>query len=410
VSSIGIVGGGVIGAAAAAWLIADGHEVTVFEAEPGAWHASSGNAGILAVPEIEPLATIETLMTAPGWLIDPEGPLSLRWRDIFALMPWLTRFALSARPERTRRATLALASLMRTALADHEAMAGLVGGGRGFRHTGGLTIFDSDRGLEKAWHGLADARELLGSSFVRLTPDEVRERVPALRGPFAGAIGMSDYHIVDDPRTFLEVLRSHVSRNGAFLHARVDDVRPAPGGIQVVTRDGSRTFDRVVLAGGVWARDLVRRLGLSVTLETERGYNTTWTDAPIDLPLPLTFADHGFVATPLSGKLRVGGAVELAGVDAPARMSRARALRDRFRRYAPELPETGGIEWMGRRPSTPDSVPVISHHPDDARIMMAFGHGHLGLTLSAVTGRLIADMTKGRSIDHAPALDITRFS
>ena len=162
-------------------------------------------------------------------------------------------------------------------------------------------------------------------------------------------------------------------------------------------------------ASGVWSRDLVRGLGLGVLLETERGYNTTFTDPAVTLELPVFFSEHGFVATPLRNALRVGGAVELAKPEAPANFARAAAMRQKMRRYVPSLPESGGTEWMGRRPSTPDSIPVISLHPSDPRIAMAFGHGHLGLTLSAITGRSIASLLDAGEQEHLAPFSIRRF-
>jgi D-amino-acid dehydrogenase len=128
-----------------------------------------------------------------------------------------------------------------------------------------------------------------------------------------------------------------------------------------------------------------------------------------NLPMPVGFADHGFVATPLVDGLRVGGAVELAKPTTPPNFARAQAMRTKMRRYIPSLPE-GGQEWMGRRPSTPDSLPVISRHPKDSRIVFAFGHGHLGLTLSAGTARHVATLVAQDAINPALApFSISRF-
>jgi D-amino-acid dehydrogenase len=163
------------------------------------------------------------------------------------------------------------------------------------------------------------------------------------------------------------------------------------------------------VAGGVWSRDLVRKLGLNVTLETERGYNTTWPKPPVVMPLPVFF-DDSFVASPLDDGLRVGGAVEFAAVDAPPNFARAAAMRQKMRRYMPGLSDEGGREWMGQRPSTPDSLPVIGAHPNDPRIVFAFGHGHMGLTFSAVTARNVAGLVAGRPRDpHLAPFGIERF-
>jgi D-amino-acid dehydrogenase len=191
----------------------------------------------------------------------------------------------------------------------------------------------------------------------------------------------------------------------AVAAVRRDPVRPV-----IVTADGEEArFDRVVIAGGVWSRDLVRKLDLAVALEAERGYNTTFPGLALDLPLPVFFDDHGFCATPLADGLRVGGAVELAAVDAPPNFARAAAMRRKMRRYVPDLPEEGGVEWMGCRPGTPDSLPVIGADPKDSRIVYAFGHGHLGLTLSAVTARHVADILAGRGDRNLAPFGIERF-
>jgi len=173
--------------------------------------------------------------------------------------------------------------------------------------------------------------------------------------------------------------------------------------------DGTvRGARRLVVAAGAWSHLLARAFGDGIPLETERGYNTTLPADAFDVKRQLVFPGHGFVVTPLSTGLRVGGAVELAKPQTSPNFGRARAMRTKMRRYVPSLPE-GGKEWMGRRPSTPDSVPVISRHPKDERIVFAFGHGHLGLTLSAVTARRVADLVAGRDTADLSPFDIARF-
>lgn len=410
-SSVGIIGGGLIGAASATWLRAEGHEVTLIEADPDARHASSGNAGVLAVPETDPLASLETLLSVPRYLLDPLGPLSLRWRDLPSLTPWLTRFALSARPAQMRRSGAALSFLMRSALSDHMWLGEMAGLKDHFSPTGAIKIFDREDRLDAGFNHLRQSHADLGHKIQHLTPSEIRTRVPALTGPVAGGIFLPDYQTVTDPRLILEGLRQHLHDTAQLVHGKVTHIEPSTTSIHLKIHNGpARQFDRILIAAGVWSRDLVRQLGLKVLLETERGYNTTWAHSPIDLPLPINFSDFGFFASPLNGQLRVGGAVELADVNAPPHMARAGTMRKIMRRYFPDLPDGGGVEWMGRRPSTPDSIPVISAHPKDPRIVMAFGHGHLGLTLSAVTARHVTTlMQKNRASDELAPFSISRF-
>jgi D-amino-acid dehydrogenase len=298
---------------------------------------------------------------------------------------------------------------MKTALADHQELARRAGISGHMRRTGALHVFDTDSSFQS---GLAEwrEREQHGVVFREIPASEARKMVPALKGTFARVLIAPDYWTVSSPLHILQGLRARIAEGGAMVASSVDAIRAEPDRIVVSGGGREAAFDRVVVAGGVWSRDLVRRLGLSVLLETERGYNTTWAEPPVELPMPVFFSDRAFVATPLDDGLRLGGAVELAAVDSPPNYARAAAIRQKTRRYIPDLPEVGGREWMGQRPSTPDSLPVIGAPPGERRIVFAFGHGHLGLTLSAVTARHAAGLVAGRTPeDRLKAFGIERF-
>ena len=403
-----VIGGGIIGTATAVWLAADGFDVTVFERDPDARPASTGNAGVIMLSGISPLARPGTLASVPGWMLDPLGPLTMRLVDVPGLTPFLARFVAAARPSQVEKGTAALGFLMKTALSDHQELArrGRLSGH--MRRTGALHIYGSDGSFranlpewrERARHGI-DYREV--------TVAEARDMAPVLTGPFARGIFAPENWTVSSPNGILQGLRSILREGDRIRTAKVTALNAASDGIGVVADGGETKFDRVVVAGGVWSRDLVKQLGLGVVLEAERGYNTTWAKPPIALDLPLFFDDHGFAATPLDDRLRVGGAVELAAVDAPPNFARAGAMRKKMRRYVPDLPEEGGREWMGCRPATPDSLPVLGAHPRDPRIVFAFGHGHLGLTLSAVTARHVGELLARRGDRNLVPFGIERF-
>jgi D-amino-acid dehydrogenase len=171
--------------------------------------------------------------------------------------------------------------------------------------------------------------------------------------------------------------------------------------------DGSKLSARsVVVAGGAWSKALTLPLGDNIPLETERGYNTTLPPGSFDLKRQLFFGGHGFVVTPLSNGIRVGGAVELGGLSLPPNFKRAEAMLTKAARFMPGLATTGGRQWMGFRPSLPDSLPAIGYSSASRNIVYAFGHGHLGLTQSAGTGKLVAELVTGA----APSLDLAPFS
>ncbi|WLS07320.1 FAD-dependent oxidoreductase [Shinella sumterensis] len=407
---IGIVGGGIIGCATALHLLEQGHSVTVLERDAGGLPASVGNAGILAVPEIDPIARPDMLLSVPKWLLDPLGPLTLRWQDLPALAPWLIRLLLCARAGKVAASRAALLHLMKTAEADHVHLGHLAGISGHMRDTGALTVFDNVAARDKAFAHEAENALLIGCNVEKLDPEEARRRVPALQGTFAGAIFNDGYRTFDYPLTFLRRLQAVLRERATLLDATIASVAQAADGATVRTEGGREfTFDKLVITAGVWSRRFVADLGLKVLLETERGYNTTFMNPSTTLEMPVFFSEHGFVATPFENALRIGGAVELASPEAPANYKRAAAMRRKMRRYVPDLQEEGGTEWMGRRPSTPDSLPVISLHPRDPRIAFAFGHGHLGLTLSATTGRHVARLLAGERDDALAPFSITRF-
>ncbi|MEX0628415.1 MAG: FAD-binding oxidoreductase [Cucumibacter sp.] len=410
-AKVGIVGGGIIGSAIATWLIADGHQVTLYERDPGGKPASGGNAGLIAVPQIYPVARPGMLVQVPGWLTDLLGPLTVLWRDLPSMAPWLVAFLKAATPRGEARTMDALAGLARTVLSDHFELgrrARLTGH---LRNTGALSVHDRGASLDAAAALYGEVKRRIDVDFERLTANAARALVPELEGAFAGALHFKDFWIVTHPMPVLRHYQGFVRAEARLIGSAVKAVRQGASGVTLEAEDGSAsTYEFVVTAAGIWSRELVRQLGLKVLLEAERGYNTTYDNPKMQLKMPVIFGDHGFVATPFVDALRVGGAVELASPEAPPNFARAKAMRAKMRRYVPALPEEGGIEWMGRRPATPDSMPVISRHPRDRRILFAFGHGHMGLTYSAATARLVAAMVAGKEDAKLLApFDIARF-
>ena len=193
-----------------------------------------------------------------------------------------------------------------------------------------------------------------------------------------------------------------------FVQATVSGVEADDANVAVHLQDGSvYRASKLVIAAGAWSHQLARTFGDRIPLETERGYNTTLPVGAFDVKRMLIFPSHGFVITPLSTGLRIGGAVEFAGLRRPPNFARSEAMLRKAQAFLPGLDNRGGKQWMGYRPSLPDSVPVIGHAKGRSNVFYAFGHGHLGLTQSAATGQLIRDLI----LDQAPpGLDLSPFS
>jgi D-amino-acid dehydrogenase len=385
-----VIGGGIIGLACALRLQAAGQQVLLIERERLAAGASRGNAGALAFTDVLPLASPGILRQAPRWLLDPLGPLSLRARYVPAMLPWLWRFWRASQPARVAASTQAQAGLLDMSAAEWPALLRLAGAAAQVREGGNLHLYDSEAQWRASQGGWAQRAEY-GIAFQNLVGVEALAALqPGLNSALRHGVFVPHWQTVDDPLRLCRSLASaFLARGGRMARAEGQALLRESRGLMLQLGDGSLLLaQRVLLCAGPWSHRLAASLGERFPLETERGYNTTLPPGAFALRRQLTFPGHGFVVTPIAGGVRVGGAVEFAGLQAPPNYARADAMLAQARRFLPGLRTEGGTQWMGCRPSLPDSLPVIGPSPADDRLFYAFGHGHLGLTQAAATARL----------------------
>jgi D-amino-acid dehydrogenase len=402
-----VVGAGIVGLAAAQKLRASGRAVTVIERGDIAGGASFGNAGAFAFSDILPLATSGKLRKVPGWLLDPLGPLSIPPAYFVTILPWLVRFWRAGWADRVRRSVAAQSAMMRLAASEMAAMVAAAGLGTMVRSDGSLELYETEAEFAASAPGW-QARAEHGIGFEHVRGDRLAELQPGLAPRFVAGTFVPQWQTVSDPHRFATALADHLRGAGTrFLAGEVVAVAPEEAGVRVRLADGQALHAAAaVIAAGAWSKRLAAPLGDRIPLETERGYNTTLPPDAFDLRRQLIFGGHGFVITPLSTGIRVGGAVELGGLDLPPNYARAEAMLTLAKRFLPGLATAGGRQWMGFRPSLPDSLPAIGPSRASPHIVHAFGHGHLGLTQSAATGRLVTDFL----CRQAPAIDVAPFS
>ena len=297
----------------------------------------------------------------------------------------------------------ALAALLQQVYGDLVPLLDALGLASCLHRDGALTVYEHAASLER------DAAEWAlkrahGIACHPLTGDEARALEPALGPNINAAMFTPSWSHVSDPKRIWRGLVDKLRAIGTPIATR--DVRRIGGPGEVITETGSERFDAVVVAAGAWSAILAKSAGDRVLLESERGYNTTIAQPGVTLGREVIFAERKFVATPLEIGLRIGGAAEFAGLRRPANLARAAVLARLAQRYLPNLATSGGVAWMGQRPTTPDSLPVIGRSPRRPDLIYAFGHGHLGLTLAATTGAIIADVVAGRD----PGLDLAPYS
>ncbi|WP_411034314.1 NAD(P)/FAD-dependent oxidoreductase [Shinella sp. BYT-45] len=402
-----VIGAGVVGLSAAIAAQARGLAVTVIEREAPAAGASAGNAGAFAFTDILPLASPGILKKAPKWLLDPLGPLSVPPSYALRITPWMVRFWRACSPKRVAHSTAAQTALMDLSKAELEPFLAKTGTAAMLRKDGNLQVYESRAEFEASLTGWK-AREEHGIEFRHMDAAEMAQIQPGLAPRFTHGTFTPGWYSIADPKLYTLALADHFrSKGGAIERAEVSSLHPIEGGVEIRTTDGRTLRARkVVLAAGAFSHLLARSLGEKMPLETERGYNTTLPLGAFDLRTQVTFGGHGFVVSRLSTGIRVGGAVELGGLKLPPNFRRSEAMLEKARRFLPGLKPEGGVQWMGFRPSLPDSLPAIGRARATPRVVYAFGHGHLGLTQSAGTARLVADLLT----DRTPAIDINPFS
>jgi D-amino-acid dehydrogenase len=403
---IAVIGAGIVGVSCALHLRHDGHSVTLLDPRAPGTATSFGNAGAIVTGAVVPLSTPAVLRDIPHILFNRNSAVRLHWRYLPKLTPWLIQFLLAARRARVEAIADALQPLVTVAYEAHRELAALSGTDSLVRPVGWLKVYQT----EAAFAATRYDRDLMTARGVRLeilNPDEIRQLEPSLARHYVKGVYEPVSSFVASPHQLVQAHAAHFQRlGGSIAQERVRSVIPQPPGVRLDCELGFRDFDAVVIAAGAWSKHLVRQVGDHVLLETERGYhlNIEPGDAG-ELRRPVVFSEHGFVLAPMLDGIRLTSGVELAGLDAPPDFARICRLLPHARAALPGLSDRVTRQWMGYRPSTPDSLPVIGQSPHSNAVYYAFGHQHLGLTLGPITGRLIAALLANRQ----PEFDLSPY-
>lgn len=402
-TEIAVIGAGVVGLAIAEALIAEGRDVTLIDPAAPGMGASYGNAGTIADYAVMPVGSPDVLKNLPSLLFDKSSPLAIRRAAVPALMPWLARFALQSLPGPTKRNAAAIAALVADACPSWEALADRIGGTEILQRRGCLYIYESKAAFRAAEADMAFRRGL-GITVDLISPETLAEMEPGLPSVEGGAAFFPKAVFLNDPGAMVGSLATAVQAKAQYVQAEARQLTRQFDGV-IVEGPGLRLHARkVILAAGAHSRALAAQAGDKVPLDTERGYHVEWDMPTPRLTRPSCPTARGFYLCPMAGRLRVAGTVELGGLTAPPSPHRIAKLVEGARAIFPDL-GAPDREWMGFRPSMPDSRPVIGPSRGGADVIHAYGHGHIGLTLAPITARLVAAVVAGR----APELDLTPY-
>lgn len=390
-----VIGGGVIGVAVAYELACAGAQVTLLERGGElAWECSAGNAGMVSSTHALPLASPTALMQGLRWMWRRDSPFKLRPRT--RLLPWLARFTAASTPVRAERAGALLVELTQRGVELHGALAD-AGLDTSLVRRGMVDAYETPAGVEFGRAEVA-ARHALGLTGELLTTEQLLEAEPALSRELAGgAFYPDEAHC--DPLRFTHALGEAAIELGVDVRCRVEVLGLERRGERVSalqTTSGRIEVDEVVLAAGVWSPGLASELGLYLPIEGGKGYHVDFDAGPGTPRLPVYMTESRVVATPLDGRLRLSGTLELDGLDKRVDPVRVQAIVRSGERHFPAIRGAAIREvWRGLRPCAPDGLPLIGRVDGVENLVVATGHGMAGTTLAPITAKLVAEVLQG---------------
>ncbi len=408
-----VIGAGVVGVCSAYYLARQGLRVTVLERESIAAGSSYGNAGLIVTSYRFPMPRPGVMSRGLAWMLDPEGPVYIKPRADRALLSWLWKFWRATAPAQVKRGMQALSNLGAETIGLFERLIEGEALECDYQQVGNLMVYRTEHGFQE---GIEEAHLLrdAGVNLNILDSAEARQIEPGLRPEVVGAVFMSDdAHI--NPAGFVQELAHRFQASGGRIESGAEVVGFRTVGRTVTTvrtTRGDYSAGHVVLAAGAWAPTTVGDLPLKLHIQPAKGYSLTFPH-PEDGPrIPIRLEEAYVVLTPIGSSLRYAGTLEFAGLDFSTNRRRVNAIARAPAGYLSRNVGGSGspVVWCGLRPVTPDSLPMIGAAPTLDNLVVATGHGMLGLTFGPITGILVTQLVCGQNpqVDLEP-LRVDRF-
>jgi D-amino-acid dehydrogenase len=409
--SVLVIGAGIVGLCTGYELIKSGWDVSLFDPHPPGSQCSSGNAGALSSGSVAPLAMPGAIKDALTMLVDRKGPLHLPFHHWFQAAPWLSSFVQASRRDRVEQIAAALHHLLKDSVASHRELAAEVGCPELVRQTGQLHLYPDAQAMRKDDASWSLKREY-GLRMETVDAKAIQTLEPAVNDNYRVGIFLPDEASVTDPSRYSQCIADALRARGAdFVQAGITSLARSGDGWQI--SDGARSWSgqHVVVSAGVWSGPLLEMLGYTIPLISQRGYHVQVAQPGVSLSRIVVLADRKVFLNSMREGLRIAGTVEIDAIDRPLNQSRALLLKDHARAGLRDVALDNESIWMGHRPCLPDSMPVLGSVQNHPNLWCAFGHGHLGLTGSANTAKLIAAALKRNSVENEiPMFSADRFS
>ena len=410
-SSIGVIGAGIQGVCISLYLIKKGFKVTLFDRDdPGKDSASYGNAGHFSPYASVPMNRPDVLIDVPSMLLSSAGPLALKWNYVPKMLPWFLKFIKNCSKKNMMHTAKYMHQILDLALPAYDELfrdidiSGLI-------ESRGIIYFWTNKDL-KSRELEINIRKELGVKQKLLTPHEIHDLEPNIKQVYhGGVLYPGARHTRNPKKILLKLFDLFLKRNGRFERQNIQTISFTSDNKPVIKTNLSfYTFDKLVVACGAFSKKLTDQLDEKIPLDTERGYHVHFKGYDHLLSRPVIFLNRGFGITPMEQGLRVVGTVEFGGLDNPLSKKRIQNLVHSAKYLFPELGKHQD-EWLGFRPTLPDFLPVIGPSKNYKNLFYSFGHHHLGWTLGAISGKIIAGMIakENTNLDLSPYNSL-RFS
>jgi D-amino-acid dehydrogenase len=399
-----VLGAGIVGTCVALHLVKKGLSVALIDKRGPGEETSYGNTGVIVGASVFPTPFPRSLKKIIQVALKQAPEANYHFGDLLKVAPWLASYYGWSSEEKLKDSAIKLRPLMAASVAEHKKLLEESGAMKYFRETGWMTIYRSDAAFEKMKPQL-EFGAVIGVAAKPLDTDGARELEPSLNPVFRHALMWPDVASLSNP---LMVTRAYAARfkelGGVFVNGDARKLHRADGKWRVDTDEGAINSDNVVVALGPWSMDVLKPLGISVPLGFKRGYHMHYkAKGNAALSRPIIDTEYGYGITPMEQGIRLTTGAEFADRDAPATPVQLARTLPHARELFPLGEPNEAEPWLGRRPNMPDSLPVLGRAPRQDGLWLAFGHGHWGLTMGAVTGRLIAEMMTGATPFTDPA-------
>ena len=403
--SIAVVGAGIVGICSAYFLKKSGFRVTLIDRENPGTMTSFGHACSFADYANVPVNYPGLIWDVPKMLLKKDGPLAVDFFYILKNIPWALSFLKNCKKEKVDEIASSLTNLLKHSQISYDEIFKEVNVQEYISHEENLYLFDTKKSLEN--YEYANVIRKNNRVKVRnLNKEEVKELEPNIADVYyAGQLFIGSRHTTNPLAISTKIFEKFLELGGIYIKQNVTNLIQKENNIEIYLGNKKINFDKMIVCAGAWSNKIANLLGENFPLDTERGYHILFNTNEKLIKRPVAWSESGFYLIQIHDGVRAAGTVEIAGINKKPNLKRIKMIERQSRKVLPQLGEIKST-WMGRRPTLPDSLPIIGESSKNKNIIYAFGHQHIGWTLGAITGKIVTTITNGKK----PNINIEAYS